>query len=232
MVKGENMKNTLNKLSVLVIILSLLLLTPLSYGVLTQKNEYSDRFVYRTWNGCAYKIPVDLTTCTMPDQSTAIKDTCKNLFEQDDEMQQLCDKIYKFSEKNNFINNMTFCLINSSGDGVHLKLEVSDYVFNLLLDWFINKLTAWGFTNFMNTLNEFLDIFDFENNTIGLILLSRFNQDGQTTLEPQMTAEDNVYINGSHSLLTLGFFGYISYNSLFKRGYSTFYGVGILTLYR
>ena len=84
----------------------------------------------------------------------------------------------------------------------------------------------------MDTLNEFLDMFDFQNNTIGIMLLSRFKQGAQTKLEPQMTAEDNVHINDSHLLFTLGFFGYISYNSIFKKGFSSYYGLGVLILWR
>lgn len=228
---GRKMKRMLFRFFLSVAII-LMLIFSTGHGFLGYTKPDNENKIYRIWDGNLEEIPFKIPTKNENTYSEVLNKKCKELFEEDQEMQKLIYSIKKINLNNFIFNNITFSVINSSGDGMHIKLEISDYLFGLLLDWLINKLINWGFSNFMDTLNEFLDMIDLENNTIGITLISRFKQGSQTKLEPQMTAEDNVYINGSHSLVTLGFFGYISYNSVFKRGFSTYYGFGVIILWR
>ncbi len=205
------MKNIVLKGTVCVF-LAMMLLVPISSGLSKEIQNVREVIIYRCSPAGIEEVTTEVAVGEEECYRHAVGNKCRELCEEDAEMQRCMDKALVFSEKTAF-DNATLCIINSSGRGIHMQLILQPWLFSILLSQVVSFLNSVGLENIADALLEILDFFDVENSSMNMVMRSRYwSADSHTVIEPLMG--EPIELNGNHRLITLGFIGYVSYSRL------------------
>jgi len=222
------MKNILLK-GAISLLLVVMMLMPVNSGLVGEHQKIRQVTIYRCTPNGIEEIKTEIVAGDS-NYDKKVGEKCRELFENDGEMQQYVNKAVAIALKNPF-QNTTFCFINSSGKGVHMQIMIKKWLFDIIVNKLVDLFNSLGLENIADAILDIVDEFDLENKTMGIIMRSRYwSADSHTTIEP-LTGEP-VELNGNHKLITMGFVGYVSYNHICRIGFAEYYGFALMAMWR
>jgi len=152
---------------------------------------------------------------------------CRRLFEGDTELQNLAGMLT--DSLTTMGGNATVCMVNSTGRGAHLKIELRPWLLDFVVNQAVWFLQSVGLENYAHALLEIIGLLDIQNNTVGAVLRPRYwSSDGHTVIEPLLAPGEPIELTGPHRALFVGFVGYVSYNWFCRIGYAEYYGMALV----
>ena len=227
-VGGEYVRNILLK-GTICVLLVLLLTTPVNSVLYNETQRSVQATIYR----CTLEGIEEIKTEIVVNNSNyerKISEKCRELFENDSEMQQYINKAMTINLRNPF-HNITFCFINSSGKGVHMQIMIKQWLFDIIVNKLVHLFNSLGLENVADAILEIIDEFDLENKTMDIIMRSRYwSADSYTYIKPLVG--NPVELNGNHKLIIVGFVGYMSYNHIIRLGFAEYYGAAFVAMWK
>jgi|GEM_PF-2352456 len=222
------MKNILLKGTVC-LLLVVMMLMPVNSGLAGEHQKIRQVTIYRCTPNGIEEIKTEIAAGDS-NYDRKVGKKCRELFENDGEMQQYVDEAAAVALKNPF-QNATFCFINSSGKGIHMQIILKKWLFDAILDNVINFLNSMGLQDVADMLIQMIDALDLDNSSMDIVMRSRYwSTDSRTTIEP-LTGEQ-VELNGKHKLIAMGFVGYVSYSHICRIGFAEYYGFALMVMWR
>jgi len=211
------------------VFLVVLLVMPVQSGVVGESMDVRDITVYRITPSGIEEIRT-VVNVKNGDYNRAISERCRELFENDSEMQQYVYRAMSSKMANPF-SNATLCIINSSGRGLHMQIMLKQWLFDILLNQVVSFLNSMGLENIADAILEIVNAFDLENNSMDIVMRSRYwSADSVTVIQPLMG--EPLEIDGRHKLITAGFTGYVSYNRICRIGFAEYYGFALMVMWK